>query len=106
MKKVRAAVVTTALGVGLTLSSGAATAETAGTEASVQCTRQYVVTSTTTLRDSPGGNVIVSAWITDKFNVPNPSGVWYEGNLYDTYGKFFGHGYIMASTLDYTGICF
>ena len=98
MKKIRTAAVVVAVGAGLMSSGGVATAES--------CTRQYVVSSDTTLRDAPGGNVLVAALITDKFNVPNPSGVWYEGNLYDKHNTYLGHGYIMASTLSYLGVCF
>lgn len=100
MKKIRTAAVVVAVAAGLMSTGGVATAETES------CTRQYVVSSDTTLRDAPGGNVLVAALITDKFNVPSPSGVWYEGNLYDRNNTFLGHGYIMASTLSYLGVCF
>jgi hypothetical protein len=109
MNSIRTAAVALAVGVGFTFSAGvsaASPADTQGSEPGVQCTRQYVVTSQTTLRDSPGGAVILNAWVSDKFNVPNASGVWYEGNLYDQYNNYFGHGYLLASALSYTGICF
>jgi hypothetical protein len=74
----------------------------------VQCTRQYVVTAQTiSLRSSPGGAPTGVVGITgDKFNVPNPSGSWYAGNLYDQYNTYLGYGWTLASNLAYTGTCF
>ncbi|MER5264625.1 hypothetical protein ABTZ99_21380 [Actinosynnema sp. NPDC002837] len=109
MKSIKTAVAALALGAGLTVSGGVATAapvEATGGDVGVQCTRQYVLTSNATLRHSPGGSVKAYAFVGDKFNVPNPSGNWYYGNLYDQYNTHFGDGYILASALAYTGICF
>ncbi|MEU4742718.1 hypothetical protein AB0G02_19950 [Actinosynnema sp. NPDC023658] len=108
MKSIRTAAVALALGVGFAVSSGAAVAAPATTsgEIGIQCTRQYVVTGNSTLRNSPGGAVIAYSITGDKFNVPSPSGVWYEGNLYDQYNTYLGHGFMLASALAYTGTCF
>ena len=109
MKSIRTAVVALTMGVGFAVSSGvsaAAPVEATSSDIGVQCTRQYVVKSDATLRNSPGGSVIAYSFIGDKFNVPNPSGVWYQGNLYDQYNTHIGHGYMLASALAYTGICF
>ncbi|MFJ6675346.1 hypothetical protein ACIQMJ_29945 [Actinosynnema sp. NPDC091369] len=109
MNRTRTAVVALAMGVGLTVSGGVAVAapvEAAAGDVGVQCTRQYVLTSNATLRYSPGGSVKAYAFAGDKFNVPNPSGTWYYGNLYDQNNTHFGDGYILASALAYTGICF
>ena len=109
MKSIKTAVTALALGAGLTVSGGVATAapvEATAGDIGVQCTRQYVLTSNATLRHSPGGSVKAYAFVGDKFNVPNPSGNWYYGNLYDQYNTHFGDGYILASALAYTGICF
>jgi hypothetical protein len=108
MKSIRTAVVALALGVGFAVSSGAAVAApvTTSGDVGIQCTRQYVVTSNATLRNSPGGAVIAYSFTGDKFNVPNPSGVWYQGNLYDQYNTYIGSGYLLASALAYTGTCF
>lgn len=108
MNRTRTAVVALALGVGLTVPGGVATAAPGGAtgDVGVQCTRQYVLTSNATLRYSPGGSVKAYAFSGDKFNVPNPSGNWYYGNLYDQSNTHFGDGYILASALAYTGICF
>ena len=109
MNRTRTAVVALALGAGLTMSGSVATAapvEATAGDVGVQCTRQYVLTSNATLRHSAGGSVKAYALVGDKFNVPNPSGNWYYGNLYDQYNTHFGDGYILASALAYTGICF
>lgn len=110
MKSIKTAVVALVLGAGLAASAGVATAgpvaDGTGSGVGILCTRQYVLTGNATLRDSPGGNVIGYAITGDKFNVPSPSGNWYEGNLYDQYNTYLGHGYILASALAYTGTCF
>ncbi|MEU4444082.1 hypothetical protein AB0K14_32785 [Actinosynnema sp. NPDC050801] len=109
MNRIRTAVAALAVGVGLTVSGGVAAAapvEATTSDVGVQCTRQYVVTGNATLRNAPGGAVIAYAITGDKFNVPNPSGVWYLGNLYDQYNNHLGYGYMLASGLAYTGTCF
>ena len=109
MNRIRTAVVALAAGVGLTVSGGVAVAapvEAAAGDVGIQCTRQYVVVSDATLRYSPGGAVKENAFVGDKFNVPSPSGNWYYGNLYDEWNNHYGDGYILASALSYTGICF
>lgn len=105
MNSVKTAAMALAVGAGLAFSGGVAAASP-DSDPGVQCTRQYVVTSPTTLRDSPGGAVTLSVYKNDKLNVPNPSGVWYEGHLYDAQNTFLGYGFVMASALTYTGICF
>ncbi|WP_154697547.1 hypothetical protein [Lentzea guizhouensis] len=72
----------------------------------IQCTRQYVLTRNADLRSSPGGAVIAYGITGDKFNVPSASGTWYPGNLYDQYNTHLGYGYLLASSLAYTGVCF
>ncbi|MFI9007462.1 hypothetical protein ACIGNX_09565 [Actinosynnema sp. NPDC053489] len=107
MSNVRKAVVALAAGVGIVASGGVAVAAPTATGGiGIQCTRQYVVVSNATLRNSPGGSVVAYSFTGDKFNVPSPSGVWYEGNLYDQHSTYIGHGYLLASALAYTGTCF
>ncbi|WP_367135288.1 hypothetical protein [Saccharothrix sp. HUAS TT1] len=109
MKSIRTAAVALAAGVGFAMSSAVAVAapvEATTSDVGIQCTRQYVVTGSATLRNSPGGSVIGYAITGDKFNVPSPSGVWYQGNLYDQYNTHLGYGYMLASALAYTGTCF
>jgi len=111
MGKIGIAVIALALGAGLTVSGGVATAassvEASNGGVGIQCTRQYVLLRNADLRsDSPSGPVIAHGITGDKFNVPSASGTWYLGNLYDQYNTHLGYGYLLASSLAYTGVCF
>jgi hypothetical protein len=110
MNRFKIAAVALAVGLGMTLFGGAAVASPAAGDGGigVQCTRQYIVTvQDLELRwwaGGPGNGVIGFAG--DKFNVADPSGSWYQGNLYSPAGNFRGSGFTLAANLVYTGKCF
>ena len=110
MSKVKTTAAALAIGAGMAMFGGTAAATPAGADGGigVQCTRQYVVSvRDLELRSSPGGSGNGTFGIAgDIFNVPDASGLWYWGNLYDQRRNHIGSGWTLASNLSYTGVCF
>jgi hypothetical protein len=75
--------------------------------ATLQCTRQYIVNvQTASIRSTPGGTEIGTAFSGYKLNRSGESPFWYFGNIYTSGSVFVTSGWILISSLTYSGVCF